>query len=391
MGATSLSKVRGQIVKPDKSGWKLISDDEAMFVDKSMAIYDMMQRRNYVEVGLFPRRMGKTTFLDLLKNFLAVVSDAPYSERRTRYEKLAIYDRHKAFFDEHFGRYTVFKVDLNSVLAGGEDVEIGAYNWGAIVEKVRRYRYDIDDVIDSFEFLEGLKETKDDHLETICPLLPKLMKVFSRLFGRRSVLLVDDYDAPLVKAHCGIADVALRNRIVDIYTSFPSECLKGNNYLEKGVLTGVFDIKCAGMGSGLNNVQYYLAHTGIADTGETGHPFQRAFDFTGQDVGCLINHYVDATWKPHPEDDSRAKTRLKVHVFAGLLCHFNLYQIGNVHCTFCPYAVMEFSRKLGSVREPKDVHFEGFSSWAESGNLQMINAITADSINLKDYINNLKV
>ncbi|KAJ1726461.1 hypothetical protein LPJ61_005170, partial [Coemansia biformis] len=280
---------------------------------------------------------------------------------------------------------------LQNLLAGGKDMDVGAYNWGTIMEKVHRYRYDIDDIINSFEFLEGLKETKAIRLARISTLLPELMEVFFRLFGRRSVLLVDDYDAPLVEVHCGIADVTLRNRITNTYTNFLSECLKGNNYLEKGMLTGVFDIKCASMGSGLNNVQYYLAHTGITDTWETGHPFQRAFGFTGQDVGCLVNHHVDTTWKPCPEDDSSAKMRLKVHLFTGLLHHFNLYQIGNVHCTFCPYAVMEFSQKLGSVRDPKDVHFEGFSSWAESGNLQMINTITADSINnLKHYINDLK-
>ncbi|KAJ1732673.1 hypothetical protein LPJ61_001930 [Coemansia biformis] len=377
MGATSMSKVRGQIVKPDKSGWKLISDDEAMVVDKSVAIYDVMRDEcGDVIAGLYPPRMGKTTFLDLLKDFLAVVSDAPYGERRSK----------------HFGRYTVFKLDLKDLLTGGEDVDVGAHDRRVIMENVRRYTREITRTIKSFEILEGLKETKDDHLETIYPLLPELMEVFFRLFGRKSVLLVDDYDAPLVEAHCGIADVALRNRIVDIYTSFLSECLKDNNYLEKGVLVDVFDIKCAGMGSGLNNVQYYLAHTGIADTGEADHPFQRAFGFTGQDVGCLINHCIDATWKPCPEDNSSAKTRLKVHVFAGLLHHFNLYRIGNAPCIFCPYVVMEFFQKLGSVREPKDVHFEGFSSWAESGNLQMINTITEDSINnLKHYINNINV
>ncbi|KAJ1726466.1 hypothetical protein LPJ61_005167 [Coemansia biformis] len=236
-----------------------------------------MQRRNYVEVGLFPRRMGKTTFLDLLKNFLAVVSDAPYSERRTRYEKLAIYDRHKAFFDEHFGRYTVFKADL-----------------------------------------------------------------------------------------------------------------KGNKYLERGVLVGVFEARYVDMGSGFNNAHYYRAHTGIANTGETGHPFQRAFGFTGQDVGCLVNHYVDKKWPTCTADDYHVRARFKAHLFAGLLCHFNRYRIGNAACIFCPYAVTEFFQKLGSVRDPKDVHFKGFSSCAESGNLKMINAITADSIgSLTHHINSL--
>ncbi|KAJ1731989.1 hypothetical protein LPJ61_002261 [Coemansia biformis] len=423
MSASSPSKVRGQTVTAGDSGWSLISDDEAMVVDKSVAIYDIMRKGcSSVIAGLYPRRMGKTTFLDLLKNFLAVVSNTPYGERRTKYERFAIYVHQRAFFDEHFGRYAVFKLDLKddkpetrdeaaerlrkavvdatadhidflrSLLAGGEDVDVGAYDRSIIAEKARRYERDITVIIDSFEFLEGLKETKAIRLTRIGALLPELMKVFFRLFGRKSVLIVDEYDAPFVKTFCRVADVDLRNDIHATYSEFLSGCLKSNDYLEKGVLVGVFDVKCAGMGSGLNNVQYYLAHTGIADAGETGHPFQRAFGFTGQDVGCLVDHYVDTTWKPRPDDDDHAITKFKAHLFAGFLRHFDGYRIGNVPRIFCPYAVMKFVQTLGSVREPEKLRFEGFRFWAETGNLQMIDAIMTDSTtDLESYVSNLTV
>ncbi|KAJ1726095.1 hypothetical protein LPJ61_005424, partial [Coemansia biformis] len=186
MGASSPSRVHSQTFMCDAGGQSLISDDRVMVINKPVVVYNIMHEEcPRVIARLYPWCMGKTTFLDLLKNFLAVVSDTPYGECRTRYNKLAIYDCHKAFFDEHFGCYAVFKLDL-----------------------------------------KGLKETKAIHLAHISILLPELMEVFFRLFGCRSVLLVDDYDVTFVKAHCGIADVALHNRITNTYTNFLSECLK---------------------------------------------------------------------------------------------------------------------------------------------------------------------
>ncbi|KAJ1724269.1 hypothetical protein LPJ61_005753, partial [Coemansia biformis] len=55
-------------------GQSLISDDEAMYIDKSVAIYNVMHEEcPRVITGLYPLRMGKTTFLDLLKDFFEIV------------------------------------------------------------------------------------------------------------------------------------------------------------------------------------------------------------------------------------------------------------------------------------------------------------------------------
>ncbi|KAJ2766977.1 hypothetical protein IWQ57_004141, partial [Coemansia nantahalensis] len=83
-----------------------------MVVDKSAAIRDIMNREEPIVAGLYPHRMGKSMFLGLLADFLAAVSDTPYSERRARYEQYAIYQEDPEFFNSNMGRYVVFNLDL---------------------------------------------------------------------------------------------------------------------------------------------------------------------------------------------------------------------------------------------------------------------------------------
>ncbi|KAJ2806297.1 hypothetical protein H4R21_000928 [Coemansia helicoidea] len=83
-----------------------------MVVDKSVAIRDIMNREEPIVAGLYPHRMGKSMFLGLLADFLAAVSDTPYSERRARYEQYAIYQEDPAFFNSNMGRHVVFRLDL---------------------------------------------------------------------------------------------------------------------------------------------------------------------------------------------------------------------------------------------------------------------------------------
>ncbi|KAJ2770553.1 hypothetical protein IWQ56_002120, partial [Coemansia nantahalensis] len=83
-----------------------------MAVDKSVAILDIMTSGDPVVSGLYPRRMGKSLFLGLLQDFLAVVATIPYKERRSTYKKYVIYEEDRTFFRNNMSRYPVFKLDL---------------------------------------------------------------------------------------------------------------------------------------------------------------------------------------------------------------------------------------------------------------------------------------
>ncbi|KAJ1732628.1 hypothetical protein LPJ61_001952, partial [Coemansia biformis] len=221
------------------------------FVDKTAALADVMgENVPMVIAGLYPRRMGKTSFLDALNGFLAVVSDISCNKRMEAFKECAIYQDNRECFDKHFARYAVFKLDLKSVdqaaaqlrkavvraarghirflrnLLGGGVVDISARDRGTIMANVHRYREDITRIINSFKFLDELRDVNATHLVDIGALLPELMEVFYWLFGRGSVLIVDEYDAPFMNILCGVADVNLRTMLQREYGHFLSASLK---------------------------------------------------------------------------------------------------------------------------------------------------------------------
>ncbi|KAJ2771157.1 hypothetical protein IWQ56_001896, partial [Coemansia nantahalensis] len=94
------------------SQWAHFASDKRALVDKSLAIVDVMDEKNdQVIAGLYPRRMGKSTFLSMLRNFLAVTSDMPFSDRREYFANYEIHNNTN-FVADNFGRYPVFTLDL---------------------------------------------------------------------------------------------------------------------------------------------------------------------------------------------------------------------------------------------------------------------------------------
>ncbi|KAJ2716122.1 hypothetical protein H4R19_000825 [Coemansia spiralis] len=104
--------VHGGDINTGISTWRQFIRDNSALADKSLAIADVMDSDYMVCAGLYPRCLGKTTFLDLLYNFLAVVSKVPYSQRREKFTSYAIHEKGPEFFSKHFCRYAVFKLDF---------------------------------------------------------------------------------------------------------------------------------------------------------------------------------------------------------------------------------------------------------------------------------------
>ncbi|KAJ2788763.1 hypothetical protein H4R21_006924, partial [Coemansia helicoidea] len=142
-------------------------------------------------------------------------------------------------------------------------------------------------------------------------------------------------------------------------------------------MVGVFDPAYVGMGSGLNNLAKFMAHSGIEVEGVVTNPFQRAFGFTCQDVWGLINHYVDNIWHHRGDHTDSTRGAFKHKLFNGFLHHFDGYRIGSEGCIFSPFAIMSFIKTL-NLATPESVSFERVRFWTESGRLTLINSIIVD-------------
>ncbi|KAJ2209670.1 hypothetical protein EV179_006543, partial [Coemansia sp. RSA 487] len=117
---------------------------------------------------------------------------------------------------------------------------------------------------------------------------------------------------------------------------------------------GVFDVRGVGLGSGLNNVDSYMAHSGFAGTRLTENPFQHAFGFTIHDVWGLINDYIDNQWPHRPAITSLELGRFKRDLLVGCIQHFDGYRIGQVHHVFNPHAILSLIRELRAIKSLTD-------------------------------------
>ncbi|KAJ2798177.1 hypothetical protein H4R21_004038, partial [Coemansia helicoidea] len=107
------SRVHGRIPTTSTCDWKSFVNSNYIMVDKSVAIMDIMYHECPKAVaGLFPRRMGKTAFLELLQHFLAATTTVEFETRRKEFQKYTIYLEHREFFDEHFAKYPVIRMGL---------------------------------------------------------------------------------------------------------------------------------------------------------------------------------------------------------------------------------------------------------------------------------------
>ncbi len=250
--------------------------DNGVFIDKSMLVRDVLQG---FQVNLFcrPRRFGKTLAATMLKDFFEC---APLADpaARSRFERLSIWEADGGKWREHQGRYPVFMVSLRNT---------GSNNWEktfariaeVVSEECARHRY----VLDSaglapndrarFERLMAGEGSEVD-LEVSLGMATRLLADYH---GQPCMLIVDEYDAPIIGAH----EYGFYQDAVMFMRNWLSGGFKTNLSLARGVLTGVQRISKESVFSGLNNIR---VNTPLNQASE------ERFGFTRAEVAALASY-----------------------------------------------------------------------------------------------------
>ena len=95
--------------------------------------------------------------------------------------------------------------------------------------------------------------TKEEGIENLKEALKVLVKILYKKYNKKVVILIDEYDSPLVSAYIN----GYYGKAKDFFKTFYSTVLKDNNYLQMGVLTGIIRVIKAGIFSDLNNLRTY--------------------------------------------------------------------------------------------------------------------------------------
>jgi len=223
--------------------FKELIQDEYYYVDKTLLIDEMLMNKSKVTLFTRPRRFGKTLNMSMLRYFFDVKDK---EENKKLFENLKIYD--SEYMSEQ-GKYPVIFVSLKDLK---EDT------WEECLESIKDIMYKI---FNEYSFLrEKLNIVEKRQFDKIWEItgnernfktsLLDLSNYLNKYYGEKVIILIDEYDAPIINAF----DKGYYNEAINFFQTFYSSALKTNNSLKYGVLTGITRIIKEGIFSGLNNL-----------------------------------------------------------------------------------------------------------------------------------------
>ena len=228
------------------SDFKHLIEEDFYYFDKTKFIEEIIEDGSQVKLFARPRRFGKTLNMSMLKYFFDIKNR---EENKEIFKDLYI-EKTEAFKEQ--GQYPVIFLSLKDLKAlTWEQMEKAIKS--AISRLFSEYKYLLND-LDKFDTLtfENIL-LKNTELEDLKEALKFLTRILYEKYNKKVVVLIDEYDSPLVSAYIN----GYYEKAKDFFKTFYSSVLKDNSYLQMGVLTGIIRVIKAGIFSDLNNLSTY--------------------------------------------------------------------------------------------------------------------------------------
>ncbi len=319
------------------SNFKRVITDNNYFVDKSLIIQELINSNAQITLLPRPRRFGKTLNLSMLRYFF---------ENREKSEELfkdlAIYQTEE--FREHLNRYPVIFLSFKDIKSSSFEASYSKL-YSLIQEEFMRHFEEID--IDSLNFLNRLNymnilegKATQQNIENSLILLSKLL---SERYNQPVVILIDEYDTPIHASYLH----GYYNEFIEFIRNLLSGAFKDNEFLYRGVITGILRVSRESIFSGLNNIATYT----ISDT-----RYSNRFGFTIDETKKILDDFGLSN-KYNEVSDS-----------------YNGYEIGE-ETIFNPWSILNF------IDNPKH---ELLPYWANTSSNELLkHLINISSLNFK--------
>ena len=228
------------------SDFKHLIEEDFYYFDKTKFIDEIIQDGAQVKLFTRPRRFGKTLNMSMLKYFFDI---RKADENKKLFKDLYI-EKTDSFKEQ--GQYPVIFLSLKDLKATTwEEMEkdIKSTVASLFLEYEALY-YELG------EFDKPLFKkiaTKEVDIENLKEVLKFLTKILYEKYNKKVVVLIDEYDSPLVSAYIN----GYYEKAKNFFKTFYSIVLKDNTYLQMGILTGIIRVIKAGIFSDLNNLRTY--------------------------------------------------------------------------------------------------------------------------------------
>lgn len=244
------------------------------FVDKTLLIRDLLDMKGEVNLFTRPRRFGKTLNMSMLRYFFEMDED-----NRELFAGTKIMSAGEKYL-KWIGQFPVISLSLKSMKQPNWELafemlkkvigEEYSRHWKTVETSGRLSDADRE----RYRRIRDLKGTDADYADA----LKYLSDCLYVCTGRKTIILIDEYDVPLENAYfAGFYD-----RIISLIRSLFESALKTNENLEFALVTGCLRISRESIFTGLNNLNVLSI---------TGEDYAEYFGFTQDEVEAMLKFY----------------------------------------------------------------------------------------------------
>ena len=226
--------------------FKEIITNNYYYVDKTKFIEKILNDGSKIKLFTRPRRFGKTLNMSTIKHFFDIKNN---EENRKLFNNL---DIEKSVYIKEQGQYPVIFVSMKGI----KDItwEEAKSSLKILISKLySEFKYLLDD-LDEFDLPRFKKYLLADiDFANLKNALEFLTRVLYEKHKKEVILLIDEYDSPLISAY----EHNYYDEAINFFKVFYGEALKTNDYLKMGIITGIIRVIKAGIFSDLNNLRVY--------------------------------------------------------------------------------------------------------------------------------------
>lgn len=281
-----------------------LRQEDFYYIDKTRLIEQLLTRWGEVNLFTRPRRFGKSLNMSMLQSFFEIGKD------KTLFDGLRISDNQE-LCEKYQGKFPVVSVSLKGI-NGATYEEARRFLIKTINEEARRLSVlsdstELDET--DHELLIQLKK-KEMTNDSLVYSIRELTELLEKHYGRKVIVLIDEYDVPLAKAN----ENGYYDEMVLLIRNLFENALKTNSSLKFAVLTGCLRIAKESIFTGLNNFKVYSI---------TDKSFDETFGFTDAEVRELLRYYGQEKYYETVKE------------------WYDGYRFGNVD-VYCPWDVINF-------------------------------------------------
>ena len=293
-----------------------IRADDYYYVDKTYMIRDLLLRHGKVNLFTRPRRFGKSLNMSMLKTFFEIGRDPSFFEGLNIAKEVELCEK-------YMGKYPVVSVSLKGV-NGADYATARSLMCSVIGNEAMRFQYLLDDnkltvrEKEQYKQLVHVDGSGRENFSMPDSVLMGSLKTLSVLlekhYGKKVILLIDEYDVPLEKAN----ERGYYEEMILLVRNMLEQAVKTNDSLYFAVMTGCLRIARESIFTGLNNPKIFSVTT---------VRFDEYFGFTDEEVREMLDYY--GLEGKYPE----------------IKAWYDGYRFGNVE-VYCPWDVISYCDEL---------------------------------------------